>query len=299
MVRTMDWFDLRYLLATARSRSFSGAATQLGVTHTTVSRRLQAVEEQLGVRLFDRTPKGLLPTPVGEEVIELAERVESDVLGVQSRLMGLDAQLRGDLRVSMVDYLFWGMHEAFAAFLQRYPHVDLTLTATNEMVSLPRRDADVALRLTDAPPENLIGRRLGTIAFSAYASSALVEARGPDAAPGDLPWLGWDERTNSRWYTAWLAEHAPGAKIVLRLDENPILRRRAVSAGIGAFLLPCFEGDSLPGVQRICDVELSRSLWMLTLPELRHTGRVRAFIDHMVEVYPSLPAMGGAENNGP
>ncbi|MFT5679941.1 MAG: DNA-binding transcriptional LysR family regulator [Myxococcota bacterium] len=279
----MDWNDLRYILAAHRARTLVGAAARLGVTHTTVGRRIRASEERMGVRLFDRTPDGLHVTPAGQDLVEVAERMEGEVLSVESRIMGRDTELSGPLRVSILDYSFWALHGAFQSFLERYPSVDLTITATVEPVSLTRRDADVVLRLAEAPPETLIGRRLGQVGFAVYASDALVDRIGADAGYAAYPWLGWDERSDGRWVDAWLAENAPGARIAVRIDESAIVRRQAIQSGMGVFFMPCFEGDAVSGLQRLGPVEFRRSLWLLTLPDLRHTNRVRAFLDHMAE----------------
>jgi DNA-binding transcriptional LysR family regulator len=142
----------------------------------------------------------------------------------------------------------------------------------------------VAVRLTESPPEHLIGRKLCDVHFAAYGSEALVDEVGLDAGLGGLPWIGFDERLDSRWLTQWLAEHAPGAHIAVRIDEGAILRRQAVVAGMGAFFMPCFEADAIGGLRRLTPGTITRPLWLLTLADLRHTSRVRAFMDHMAEV---------------
>jgi DNA-binding transcriptional LysR family regulator len=290
----MSWDDLRYLLSISRRGTLTGAAGELGVTHTTVGRRLAALERQLGVRLFHRTPEGLVPTPAGQEMLEAAQQMEAEALGVQRRIMGQDAELRGALRVSIFDFLLWKCGGALESFVTRYPGVDLTLTATLDPVSLTRREADVAIRLTDSPPETLIGRRVCEVGFAVYASEALVARIGPEAPYGAYPWIGWDERLPvTGWFDRWLAEHAPGARVAMRVDENALLRRHVVRAGLGAFFLPCFEGDALPDLRRLGPVHFTRQIWLLTLPELRHTRRVRSFIEHMALELRDEPAVTG------
>ena len=279
----MEWDDLRYVLALTRTHTLARAAVALGVTHTTVGRRLRTIEARLGVRLFDRTPDGFLPTPAGQALAATAEHVEGEILAAEGRVLGQDAQLRGALRVSTMDMLFCGFLGAFSSFIERYPSVELTVTTPLDRVSLTRREADVALRMTNDPPPELIGRKVGTIQFAVYAAASLVEAAGPGAGLGAYPWIGWDERLDPRWFNAWLAKHAPGARIVVRLDDNARARERAVCAGVGAHFMACFEGDALPGVVRVSEIltPLARDLWLLTLRDLRHTSRVRAFMDHM------------------
>src|SRR5690606_20873769 len=205
--------------------------------------------------------------------------------------MGRDAELRGPLRVSMVDFCFWGIHDVFASFLNRYPSVELTLTATLDSVSLTRREADVALRLADSPPENLVGRRLGELAFAVYGSDSLVKRIGPDAPLGEYPWLAWDERLDGRWVHEWLAQHAAGAQVVLRLDESALRQRQAITSAIGVFFMACCVGDADPNLRRLGPVHFRQPLWLLTLRELQHTSRVRAFMDHFGDALANHPAI--------
>jgi DNA-binding transcriptional LysR family regulator len=281
----MNWNDMAYVLAIARDRTLLKAASTLGVAHTTVSRRLKTLEAELRVRLFDRTPDGLVATAAGEDLIEVAERIEGDMLSLQARVLGRDAELRGKLRVSTFDVLFYSLERAFTSFLERYPHVELSVATSPERVSLPRREADVAIRLSNAPPENLVGRRVGYMQFGVYAARTLVERVGEDAPLGAYPWLSWDAGENLAWFEGWLAENAPHAKIVLRLGDRGLLMAHAVRSGIGAQILPCVLADADPFLQRLSPLQdlFRLDLWLLTLPELRSNSRVRAFMEHMSE----------------
>ena len=281
----MEWDDLRYVLAIARDRTLCSAAQRLGVSHTTVGRRLKAIEESLGVRLFDRTPDGLIPTPAGQDITEVAEEVEADILELEARVLGQDEQLSGALRVSTMDTIFNRFHGAFSSFTKRYPSVDLTVMAGDREVSLTRREADVVLRMTNSPPEYLVGRKLRDVPFGVYASVELAEQVGKDAPLSAYPWLGWDERLGYRWFDAWLAQHAPGAKISLSVDFSAMHLRESIAASLGVNFLALFDGDADPRLVRIADVSsmFTRELWLLTLPALRNTSRVRAFMDHMSE----------------
>jgi len=286
----MDWDDLRYVLAISRGGTLAKAADALAVTHTTVGRRLRAVEAQLGVRLFDRTPNRFMLTPAGLDLATVAERMEGDVLAAESRVRGRDTKLRGSLRVSTMDMLFCGFSDVFASFVKRYPHVDLTVTTPLQRVSLTRREADVALRMTNQPPEHLVGRKVGRVHFAVYAAASLVAEVGDGAPLAAFPWIGWDERLDSRWFDGWLAERAPGARIVMRFDDSARARERAIREGMGAHFMACFEGDALPGVVRISErlEPFAHYLWLLTLRDLRRTSRVRAFVDHVCESFVGL-----------
>jgi DNA-binding transcriptional LysR family regulator len=279
----MEWDDLRCVLAVVRERSLTSAAASLGVSHTTVGRRVRALEETLGVRLFDRTPDGFVPTTAGHDIAEVAERMEGEVLSLEGRVVGRDAQLRGKLRVATMDILFHRFHGGFSSFAARYPSVELTIAASDTEVSLARREADVALRMSSSPPGYLVGRKVGRIEFAVYGSKALVRRIGARASYGDYPWIHWDERLDMRWLDEWLAKNAPGARIAMRVDVGSLLLRQAIAAGIGVHFLACFEGDADPGLRRIGPIAAGygRDLWLLTLPDLAATARIRAFMDHM------------------
>ncbi len=281
----MDWDGLRFVLALAREGNLTAAASSLAVTHTTVGRRLRALEDELGVQLFARTPDGYVPTVAGQDLREVAERLEGEVLAAQGRVLGRDAELRGPLRVSTLDILFAGFHDAFRSFLVRYPSIALTVTAPDDQVSLPRREADVVLRLTNDPPPYLVGRKVGKVQFATYVAAELAERVGPEATYADFPWISWDDRLGPSWLDQWLAEHAPDARVVMRTDGNLTVIHTCVRQGIGAHFLACFAGDADPDLRRIGEVQtrFARDLWLLTLPELRHNTRVRAFMDHMDE----------------
>lgn len=281
----MDWDDLRFALAVARCGTLSGAAERLGVSHTTVSRRLRALEERVGVALFDVGPDGYSPTAAGEDLVAVAARMEADTMALEARVAGREQRLGGALRVSVMELMLRGFHRAFASFVEAHPEVALTVTATDDEVSLTRREADVALRLNSAPPEHLVGRRVGSVQFDVYAARSLVERIGREAPLSAYPWIAWDERLLARWLDVWLAEHAPGARVALRIDAGAAAMHDLIAAGVGVQFLARFEGDADPSL--VClgpsDPFARRDLWLLTTPELRHTPRVRAFMDHMAE----------------
>ncbi|MEZ4445190.1 MAG: LysR family transcriptional regulator [Polyangiaceae bacterium] len=281
----MQWDDLRFVLALERARTLSAAARELGVAHTTVSRRLRGLEKSLGVALFERAGDQFEATAAGRDLCRVAARVEEEIFGAERRVMGRDRKLVGKLRVTTFDVVSVGMFPLFAAFRRHYPAVELTLTTDDRALSLHRREADVALRLSREPPPSLVGRRVGKIHFAVYGARALVEAVGANAPWEAFPWLHWDERLDNRWIDDWLAAHAPGAPIAMRLDGNFGVLLRAVRLGVGVHFLPCFVADEDPDLLRIGGVldEFAQPLWVLTLEELRRRRRVRAFTDFVAD----------------
>lgn len=281
----MEWDDLKYVLAIARHGTLSEAGSSLSVSHTTVGRRLKAFEEKLGARVFDRTPEGFVATAVGADIIEVADKLEGEVLALESRILGQDAKLQGQLRVATMDVFYIRFQAAFDSFVRRYPSIELTVMSSNEPVSLVRRETDVAFRMTSNPPEYLVGRRVGKVRFAVYGAREAVEAAGPEASYADFRWLRWDKRLNLTFLDDWLDVNAPGAEVSMRIDFPSVLLREAIAQGAGVHFLSCVDGDGDPRLTRIGPIveEFGSELWLLTLPDLRTNTRVRAFMEHMAE----------------
>ncbi|MCK4708654.1 MAG: LysR family transcriptional regulator, partial [Gammaproteobacteria bacterium] len=185
----MNWDDLRLFLAVARTGSISGAAKQLGVQHSTISRRMRQFEEKLGTRLLERKTGRYELTQAGENVKEASARIEREVLGVDSALLGRDAQQVGPLKVAALNNMASSiLMPMFASFSKQYPQVELHIVVANIDASLSQREADVAIRLTNAPTDTLIGKRIVTVASTIYGSrSYLKELR---LQGGDPKWVG-------------------------------------------------------------------------------------------------------------
>jgi DNA-binding transcriptional LysR family regulator len=275
----MNWDDLRVVLAVHRNRTLTQAARVLGVNHSTVSRRLGSLQDELGVRLFDRLPDGYVATTAGEDVVAAALRMEEQVLDLDRQVLGRDESLSGPLRVTTTDMAAFRHADIFASFVERYPNVALEVSADNSPRSLTRREADVALRITNSPPEHLVGRKVARSEWALYGAISLVESLGE---PDDLeayPWLGWDQRPPIT--EAWLRRHVPRARIACRVDSTLVMLR-SLELGIGIAHTQCIDGDSSPHLRRLRPVmdNWGMDLWLLTHPDLRHTARVRAFLDH-------------------
>jgi DNA-binding transcriptional LysR family regulator len=285
-IRTgMDWDNLRVFMALAREQTVRAAATALGVSHSTVSRRLEAFERELGVRLFERQPDGFVLTPVGEDTLQTAERLEESIDGLQRRVRGQDASLHGDLRVTMPDLLAAKLlMPDLVAFGERYPDINLEVAISYTTFDLARREADVAIRITRDPPEQLIGRKVITFARTAYASRDYLARHDPQHQPESVTWIGWDDSTrHPRWVRATAIPNAP----VRGRMNNAMVQLAACKAGMGLAMLPCFMGDSEPELARVPPgrPEPAWDIWILTHEDLRATARVRAFMDTMAEAF--------------
>ncbi|MDX8404740.1 MAG: LysR family transcriptional regulator, partial [Mariprofundus sp.] len=204
----MNWDDLKLFLAVAREGSISGGARVLGVQHSTISRRMRALEETLGVRLIERKKSGYELTPAGENLKNSALKMEHEVLEVDSKLGGRDARLIGELRVtatnSMASTILMPM---FSRFSQRYPEVELHLLASNQNISLVERNADVAIRLTNTPTDALIGKRFATVATTLYGSHSYLEQLQQEG--GKPKWLGV---SCCGFHKTWTKKHTSGQR---------------------------------------------------------------------------------------
>jgi DNA-binding transcriptional LysR family regulator len=276
----LSWDDFRYVKAIADTRSLGGAAQELSVNHSTVFRRLAQIESQLGSRLFERSRGGYALTPCGEEMVRLAERMGEDIVAFERQVTGHDLRPSGELRVTTNDAaLIYLMTDIFADFRRAYPEISLDVVVANQALNLSKRDADVAIRATERPPETLIGRRVASIAWAVYAASAKapthfdLQSDGPDAE-----WIGFGDNLANLKAAKWLKEH--GGRVVYRL--NTVLGlAEATAAGMGLGVMPCFMGGSNEGLTRLTPplADVVEGLWLLTHADLRATARVRAFMD--------------------
>lgn len=280
-----DWNDLRLVLAIVRAGSLTSAAKALGVNHSTTFRRLGALEERLGVRLFERLPAGLYaPTSAGECMAATAERVETETAALDRDLLGADLRLSGRLRVTCSETLAYALlTPCVADFRVAQPGIVLDLVIDNRVLSLSRREADVALRVARPKEPDLHGRKLADLAWALYATPDLLKRVGPVAADRleDVPVIGWEEAVTGVNSADWLAREAPERAIVYRTN-SVVNQMVAARSGIGVALLPCFLGDTQPALVRAVAeplAEIGRELWIVTHADLRRTARVRAFMD--------------------
>lgn len=280
--RSENWDDLRLFLAVARSGTLSGAARELGLNHSTLFRRVGAFEEALGVRLFDRLQGGYALTAAGEAMREGALKVEEEIAAMFRKLTGQDVRLSGTVRITTVDMLAQGLlPRHLSAFRTAYPDIEIELVASNAALNLSRREADIALRVGNDPPESLVGRRVGRLVFAAYASTGYHERRpGGDFSKHD--WVGLD------------SEHAPLARRFARFLPGvaPVFRANSVAvaiaaakAGIGLAVLPCGLADTETDLVRVGDLpdDFTLDLWLLTHADLRHMARIRAVMEFLGE----------------
>ena len=175
------------------ARSLVGAAEALGLNHSTVFRRLGAIETAIGARLFERSRAGYQPTAAGEEMIGLATAMADSIIEFERRVAGRDIKPTGELRVTMVDaFAISLLPPILARFRAVNPGVQLDLILAAQNLNLSRRDAEVAIRTTNEPPEALVGRRICALRWAVYCSAAIAAEFGPRVVAA-APWIGFGD----------------------------------------------------------------------------------------------------------
>ena len=285
---TLDWNDLRTVLAVARAGSLAGAARALELRHSTVFRRIEQAERRLGSRLFERSRSGWSPNPQGEAVARAAADMESAALGAERAISGADARLEGTIRIATSELLAGHLLlPLLRPFLAEHPGIEIECDVSNRNVDLTRREADLALRATPQPPDMLVGRRIGSMRYAVYAAKPLIGKRQSAPVLGELPWVGFDERIAHFQIAQWFRHALPDVRPRLRLDSMSALMK-AAAAGIGAVLLPTFAAAQEPALVRVTE-EIDgpeMGLWLLNHPDVRGNARVRALAAHLAQAVP-------------
>lgn len=280
---TLDWNDLKVVLAVARAGSLVQAAPLLGTSHPTLHRRLKAIESCLNATLFQRDKRGHQPTEAAGELIALAQHIEGEMHRIGLQMAKLQQEPMGKVRLTTPDTLMQTLVAPLLAGLrQKFSSLTLEVSCSDAMYDLTQREADVALRAGSTPPENLIGYKVGTIAVCAYAPIDWTDASFSEAT--HFPWIVPDDNLRHLASAAWLHEQG--------LTKHPAARGNSLSsiaamaqAGIGLALLPCYLGDTSPNLRRLNSPmpALASDLWILTHSELRKVQRVRNLIEHLRE----------------
>ena len=274
----LNWDDFRFFLAVAREQRVSAAGKVLGVQHTTVARRIEALEARLQTRLFDRSTGGYAMTQAAENLYERALVIEEQTLAVDREVLGMDAQLKGPLRLtSSHDVLTSLVVPQLHRLLDAYPGIALELMGTTGLLDLAAREADIALRFTATPPDYLIGRKILPMLHGVYGSTDYLSKNRKKhtyiAFSGDVE------------EPEWVQQHFPGARLALRTDDAQVMVS-SIRQGFGLSRIPCFVGDRYADLRRL-DVELTPStwgLWLLSHVDLRSTARVRVCRDFLTDV---------------
>jgi len=278
-----NWDNARFFLAVARTGTLRGAAARLGVDQATVGRRIAALEQALSARLFLRTPAMYVLTPAGEALIGPCEAMEQAVHQVERRIVGMDDQLCGAIRVATTDSL--GKRfvvPAIAKLRAAHPGIEVICVTSPGVANLTRREADIAIRTLRPESPDLIVRRLAQLESGIYASRAYLAARGApregEAFEGhDL--VMYQRPVLPSMWEALCGEPTHRGRIAFQTYSTMMLFEAAI-CGLGVTELPCFRADDEPELVRVMRKRCDHfDVWLVTHTDLYKTARVQAFID--------------------
>jgi DNA-binding transcriptional LysR family regulator len=282
----MNWDDLRFFLALCRTHTFVSAAEELKVTHSTVARRLTALEATLQTQLFLRTEKGCQITPAGEALFPYAERLESTVISLEERVSGQDKQLSGCVRIGTPD----GIGNCYLAawlsrFQDRHPAMDVELIPVPMYYSLSKREIDILITVQRPKAGNYVVRKRAAYKLGLFATRAYIEKTQPIVTKEDLRghrFIGYIDDLLFDQDLRFMDEFYPGLKVNFR-TSTVIAQMNAVMAGSGIGVIPYFmaygEETLFPVLP---EQSIERGYWIQVNPDSKHIARVRTTIDFIV-----------------
>lgn len=285
----MNWEDVRVAHVAGQERSLSGASRSLGISQPTLSRRLRALEESLGTRLFERLPQGLEPTEAGERMLPLFAEMATAAEAVERARRGTESSRGGSVRISSDETRTRFLTDTLPEFREMVPEVELEILSTQTEANLSRREADLLIRECLPDGASLIVRKLGTIHYAVYGADSYV-ARNPMATQpsqrSECDWVGFaEDRLFFSVQKRWVDQQVSRPPIV-RTNHATVMQD-AVRAGVGLGLLPCFVGDRTPGLVRLTPpiTALAAPQHLLIHRDVLRDPPVRATVDALVVLF--------------
>ncbi|MES1175354.1 MAG: LysR family transcriptional regulator [Myxococcales bacterium] len=292
---SLDWEQVRVFLAVLREGSLSGASLRLGLDISTVSRRIDRLEKQLGAGLFDRTRDGTTPTLLGEQILPHAEEMELAAIRFASAGAQVETEVEGIIRITV----FPGIADRFVApalarLHARYPRLSVELDASIGYADLTRREADLAVRATRPTSGELLAVKMLTAPSVPLAATQYAAELGRLRSLDDARWIGWGRDLGHLPDAAWLRKHAPNAVPVLRTSHFAS-QLAAARAGLGVALGPApFATDGLVEVARTRALDEAwsdlpvASLWLVGHRALRNVPRIAAVWSFLLELFQGM-----------
>lgn len=284
----LDWNDFKYFLALVRAGTLAGAARQLGVEHTTVGRRVSALESALRVRLFVRGPDGFKLSEAGRAILPSVERVAEELDSIERRVAAGDERVEGTVRLTIPESANTYFVQHLQALRERHPTLVIEVLSDNRALDIRRGEADVGVRIRDSADPELVARKVGSAGWSLYASPEYVARKGVLASPEDLRGhdvIGFDASLDGVEGARWLRANAKDANVVLRGNSIAAVVS-AVGVGFGLAPLPCFAAQQVPGLVRVTPGLIgSRDILLVAHPDLVRAARVRVVMDFLIELF--------------
>ena len=281
----LNWNDIQIIQYVAERCSATAAAAALGVNHATILRRINAFEENHGVKLFERHRTGYRPTPAGKALLKSAQQISSSVDDIQREILGQDTRLTGGIRLTTTDSIALScLPRYITEFAALYPDIEVELVMTNLQLDLSKMDADISIRPSRNPPEQLIGRKACNLAFAAYSASSGKQQNQELDLEDLTDVLDVSQALKNSPVGKWMSESLPQANFVARADSFPALRELAAS-GLGTAIIPCCLGDPDPRLKRLTSPiqELETSIRVLTHPQLKSSASISALSNFLAK----------------
>lgn len=281
-----SWDDYKIFLAVVENKNFSNAAKKLHVNHTTVFRRINALEDNLKTKLFEKTPQGNVLTIAGAQLYDDIKGLNEKIEIAGRKILGQDIKLKGSIKLATSDTLgFTVLPELIKEFNKIHPEIFIDLIISPQAYDLSRREADIALRVTENPPQYLVGRNLGKIkAVVAYSKkNAPKKKKSLEQILSHDNWIIGSEQLNSHKNNRWLLQNCTSQKFVAAANHM-IGIAKLVQSGVGYGIIPNYLTKILPnlvGLHRI--EELDISLWILTHEDLRNNARIKVLMDFLAK----------------
>ncbi|MBF7731646.1 LysR family transcriptional regulator [Pseudomonas sp. N040] len=276
----MEWDNLRYFLELSRAGKLTVAARRLGVDHTTVSRRVQALEKSLDTQLFMRAAAGFSLTEAGRNLLPQAEAMESAFSAIERTRQGQKDSLSGQVRIGVTEgYGTVMLAPQLAEFTRRYPNLGIDLLAAPRMVQLSRREADIVITLERPERGPFIITKLTDYVLRLYAAADYLQQHAPIRSREDLRAHGFVSYIDDLLYSKellFLDEIGKPGHVPLR-STSILAQQQATAAGAGIAMLPSFSADADPRLQRVLgeEVKFTRTFWMLMPIELKDIARMQ------------------------
>lgn len=277
--------DVELVLALVRANTLAGAGERLGVDASTVFRSLQRIEKGLGQRLFERSRTGYQPLELAQVLATHGEQLEVQLESARSAAQANPEQVSGSVRITTTDTILHGLVAPALKQLQpAHPLLSYELHAGNELASLTRRDADIAVRATRRPPQHLVGKHVGPIRMALFAAKKGGPKRFDADVAATAHWVAPDDALPDHPSVVWRRKHFP--KVAPRYRVNSILTvAEMVGQGMGIGLLPVFLARGRNDLVALTDAleECQTELWLLTHTESRHLRRVSTVFSHLAQ----------------
>ena len=283
-MRDFEWDDVRFFLAVAREGTLTAAARRLRTDHTTVGRRIRALEESLSAKLFDRHTTGYTLTPLGDAFAKHAERMEGVAVSAQAVLEELNRPMSGTVRIGVTDgFGTYFIAPRLGKLSQTHPELEIHLLAMPRIFSLSKREADLTIGLAQPEEGRLYSRKLLDYELGVYASVDFLERHDPIERVDDLRHHSFISYIDELIYAKEL-NYIPRVDPLIRptlKSSNPIAQLKAAVSGYGLCVLPCFMADPEPTLRRVLprEIVLHNTFWLITHADLRRLSRVRMVAD--------------------